>query len=133
MKNIVTAGFILLIGFSGNLFSQDGVSFSENDAKTDQELFDAASAGNADLVISLLESGANVNARDGGEDWEATTLMRASSNGHVEVVQILLDRGANATLSDGMMGLELFMRPLINIRRLSAFCWKPAQIRMRAQ
>lgn len=54
-------------------------------------LWGAAEAGHADIVISLIEMGANVNAarsKDG-----VTPLWAASFKGHAETVRRLLDRG----------------------------------------
>ena len=52
----------------------------------------AAFRGNAEAVLNLLESGADVNARD--EDGD-TALMFAAFRGHALVVALLLQYGAN--------------------------------------
>ncbi|HEU0049657.1 MAG TPA: ankyrin repeat domain-containing protein [Nitrososphaera sp.] len=57
----------------------------------DFALFRACSDGNARAVRSLIDAGANVNARE--EEGE-TPLMYAAVEGHTEIVLLLLSRGA---------------------------------------
>jgi ankyrin repeat protein len=52
----------------------------------------AASKGHTDIVLLLLEYGADV---DGGGRGESTPLYRAADNGKLEAGQYLLDRGAD--------------------------------------
>jgi ankyrin repeat protein len=54
-------------------------------------LLSAATTGNIDELIELLEAGADVNVRD-AFGW--TPLMWASSMGYPEAVEILLKKGA---------------------------------------
>jgi len=56
-------------------------------------LLEAASAGNLQKAQSLVESGANVNGRFGGDG--DTPLHRAAARGHTTVVNFLLSAGAN--------------------------------------
>lgn len=68
----------------------------EDRQKLGTALIEAAKKGQVDKVESLLEAGADVNAR--GQDRQ-TPLMAASLGGHPEVVQLLIEKGAdvNAT------------------------------------
>ncbi len=52
----------------------------------------ASMNGDVDKVISLLDSGADINAKD-QRDW--TPLLWAVSRGQIDVVKLLLDKGAD--------------------------------------
>jgi hypothetical protein len=72
------------------------------------DMFTAASDGDANSVRALLAHGVDVNAKtsvSGG----STALMVASFGGHSEVVQVLLDKGAdvNAKNDDGYSALMM--------------------------
>lgn len=71
-----------------------------------QTLMGAIDAGEAGAVASLLEAGADANARSSGGE---PALMRAAAKGRLEVVGALLERGAdvNAARPDGMTALTL--------------------------
>lgn len=60
-------------------------------ADPSHQLYEAAAAGNAEEVNSLLDDGADVM----WQDAEGTTaLMKAAENGHQAVVALLLEGGA---------------------------------------
>ncbi|KAM0800737.1 ankyrin repeat-containing domain protein [Usnea florida] len=61
-------------------------------------LVEAATAGNTDLVNSLLDSGVDLNIR---EDEGLTALPAAASNAHLDMVKLLLDRGADVNIHHG--------------------------------
>ena len=61
------------------------------------QLWEAARKGDAVAVKSLLDKGADVNARF---RYGATALSYASDKGHTEVVKILLERGADVNVRD---------------------------------
>lgn len=67
-------------------------SASWYDARPDQELLDAAFAGDAARVLSALDRGADVDARN---CQGRTPLIQAADQGHVAVVRLLLERGAD--------------------------------------
>ena len=53
----------------------------------------AARTGSVRAVTALLESGADVNAREGAHGQ--TALMWATAEGHLQSAQVLIDRGAD--------------------------------------
>ena len=62
-----------------------------------EQLLNAVVAGDAALVTSLLQSGADGNARDA---TGATALMMAAGSGNLEVVNALLAAGVDANAVD---------------------------------
>lgn len=61
------------------------------------ELWTAARKGDAAAVKTLLERGADVNAKF---RYGATALSYAADKGHVEVVKLLIERGADVNVKD---------------------------------
>lgn len=71
---------------------------SQNKTGDNRALFRASSDGRIESVRSLLDAGADVNAR---EEENETPLMYAAVEGHTEVVLLLISRGADVNaLSD---------------------------------
>ncbi|MDU8913437.1 ankyrin repeat domain-containing protein [Aestuariicoccus sp. MJ-SS9] len=66
-------------------------------------LSDAAKAGDAAFVATLLEGGADPNEAD----KFGTPLHLAAMNGHTEVVRMLADGGADLEASSGILGRPL--------------------------
>ena len=66
----------------------------------------ARATPDANLVRLLIESGANVNAKNGDHE---TALMYAASKGQVEVVELLIKNGAdvNATNANGQTAMVM--------------------------
>ena len=58
---------------------------------------EAVRKGDLALVTSLLDQGADVNAKF---RYGATALFKAAERGHVEIVKLLLARGADVTVKD---------------------------------
>ncbi|HEY5884854.1 MAG TPA: ankyrin repeat domain-containing protein [Pyrinomonadaceae bacterium] len=65
--------------------------------KLNEQLWEAARAGDVALVTSLLDQGADVNAKF---RYGTTALFKAAERGHAEVVKILLARGADVKVKD---------------------------------
>ena len=63
----------------------------------EQLLVECVRGGDINAVISLLDGGANIEAktRDGN-----TPLIKASWNGHTEIVKLLLDRNADINVAN---------------------------------
>jgi Ankyrin repeats (3 copies)/Domain of unknown function (DUF3471) len=66
-----------------------------------EQLFEAVRKGDAAAVTSLLDKGADVNAKF---RYGQTALFKAAERGHVEVVKVLLDRGVDVTVKDTFYG-----------------------------
>jgi ankyrin repeat protein len=62
------------------------------DPDKDQNLITYAAVGNAEGIVQLLDTGANINAQDDGGN---TALMLAARNGYKETVKMLLKYGAS--------------------------------------
>lgn len=69
-------------------------------------LFFAARAGQKEVVIYLLDHGAEVNATD---NTGATPLHVAAENGHPQTIDTLLNRGASIDLKDHNAQTPLFV------------------------
>ena len=70
---------------------RDGIS------KSDQELVDAVTSGNAGKVKELIDKGADVDAKD---IYGRTVLMVAVINNRTDVARLLIDKGANVNAKD---------------------------------
>jgi uncharacterized protein len=65
--------------------------------EVDADLIAAARTGSTELVQTLVEKGANVNAKD---DMGRTALMWAANNGASDMAQFLLSKGAEVNAKD---------------------------------
>ena len=79
------------------------LAISAQDAKQelDNQLWEAARKGDVVAVKTLLDKGANVNAKF---RYGTTALFKAAERGHTEVVKLLLARGADASVKDTFYG-----------------------------
>lgn len=79
-------------------------------------LFEAAKSGDSSAVEALLRDGADVNARETGDNTCA--LHWAAAGGHLDVVRLLVDAGGDVTAEgdDHALGVIGW-----------ATCWEPAQ------
>ncbi|XWW92183.1 hypothetical protein V2A60_000106 [Cordyceps javanica] len=66
--------------------------------------FNTAQTGHREVVETLLEKGARVNAQGG---FYGNALQAASPNGHREVVETLLEKGAQVNAQGGFFGNAL--------------------------
>lgn len=69
---------------------------SSNPSLNDQ-MWEAARNGNAAAVTTLLDKGADVNAKF---RYGTTALFKAAERGHLDVVKVLLARGADVKVKD---------------------------------
>ena len=74
----------------------------------DHVLVAACKSGDDSLVLSLINSGVNVNCLVDFFNGEWSPLMRASAEGHTEIVKVLLERGAQVDLQNNV-GLTALM------------------------
>ena len=79
------------------LFSAFTAFAQDPKQKLNEQLWEAARKGDVAAVTSLLDQGADVNAKF---RYGTTALFKASERGHVDVVKVLLARGADATVKD---------------------------------
>jgi hypothetical protein len=91
----LTTTLALLLAFSSWAHAQD------SKAALNERLWEAARKGQADVVRTLLDQGADVNAKF---RYGATALSYASDKGHLEVVKVLLERGADVNVRDTFYG-----------------------------
>jgi len=96
------------------LFLLDGGADGQNGGKMDQTvLYIASSSGYADVVRSLIDRGADLNAtcQDGDEDGEVkwTPLHVATSQERRDIVVLLLERGADTEILSGRNQTALYM------------------------
>ena len=68
-----------------------------SDPALSEELLSAAKKGDAVAVKSLLDKGADVNAKT---RYSQTPLMFAAQHGHIEIVKTLLEAGADVNVTD---------------------------------
>jgi Ankyrin repeats (3 copies)/PQQ-like domain len=76
-----------------------------------EELWDAARAGDVARVTQALNRGADINA---GNRYKATALFFAADKGHVEVIKLLLDRGADINVVDAFYKFRPLMMAAMN-------------------
>ncbi len=85
----------------------------DNKQALNDKFYEATRAGNVAEVKSLLDQGADVNAKF---RYGATALFKAAERGHAEVVRLLLERGADPTIKDTFYGATAMTWALQNDR-----------------
>ena len=74
---------------------------AQDKTKLNEDLWDAVRRGDAPAVKSLLDRGADVNARG---RYQMTPLFKAAERGDAGIVRLLLERGADVTIKDTFYG-----------------------------
>jgi ankyrin repeat protein len=72
-----------------------------NQQGLNEQMWEAVRKGDVALVTSLLDKGADVNAKF---RYGTTALFKAAERGHTEVVKVLLARGADVSVKDTYYG-----------------------------
>ncbi len=80
------------------LFLQNAVNPKQ---ELNDQLYEAVRKGDAAAVTSLLDKGADVNAKF---RYGATALFKAAERGNLEVAKVLIDRGADVKVKDTFYG-----------------------------
>jgi hypothetical protein len=87
------------------LFSLAAMLFQQTTTNTkpdlNDQLYEAVRKGDAAAVTSLLDRGADVNAKF---RYGATALFKAAERGHADVVAVLIERGADVKVKDTFYG-----------------------------
>lgn len=89
---------VFLFSLLALLFLQDGATSKQ---QLNDQLYEAVRKGDTAAVTSLLDRGADVNAKF---RYGATALFKAAERGHVEIAKVLLDRGADVKVKDTFYG-----------------------------
>lgn len=88
------------------------------------QMYEAVRRGDAAAVATLLDKGAEVNAKF---RYGATALFKAAERGNLEIVKLLLARGADATVRDTFYGAKAMTWALgdnINVELVGALLEK---------
>jgi ankyrin repeat protein len=89
---------VVLFSLVALLFPQSAVNPKQ---ELNDQLYEAVRKGDAAAVTSLLDKGADVNAKF---RYGATALFKAAERGNLEVVKVLLDHGADVKVKDTFYG-----------------------------
>lgn len=81
------------------------------------EFFEAVQAGDLERAHTLLQGGANPNARN---EEGVTVLMVAAGNGHFELVEALIETGVDVNATD-VRGWTALMKAIYNYDRNVGF------------
>ena len=77
------------------VLKQDATALDARDSDGSTPLHCAAWKGHAEVVKTLLDAGADVNARNQNDHWGDTPLHAAAHGNQRAVAEILIARGAN--------------------------------------
>ena len=91
--------------------AQTGAAQPPASSPANEELWDAARAGDAARVTKALENGADVNAKT---RYGATALTFAADKGHVAIVKLLLDKGADVNAQDSFYSMRAVDMAMMN-------------------
>lgn len=85
---------------AGSEFENIETTLREQKRKAEQlnnNFFEAAKQGNADMMVELLKQGADINTKN---HHGRTALIEASRTGDHQIVKILIDMGASINVKD---------------------------------
>lgn len=82
------------------LLAQDNSLLSVQDKDGSTPLHCAAWKGHAEVVVLLLEAGADVNAHSQNSHWGTTPLHAAAHGNRTAVANLLIERGADMEAKD---------------------------------
>ena len=91
--------------------AQTGAAQPPASSPANEELWDAARAGDVARVTKAVENGADVNAKT---RYGATALTFAADKGHVAVVKLLLDKGADVNAQDSFYSMRAVDMAMMN-------------------
>jgi outer membrane protein assembly factor BamB len=100
--NIAAAALALVLACAPQTTDKTGLN---------EELWNAARAGDVARVAKALDNGAEINS---GNRYKATALFFAADKGHVEVIKLLLERGADVNALDSFYKFRPLMMALMN-------------------
>lgn len=83
------------------LFISSPVAAQTAQQELNDQMWEAVRKGDVALVTSLLDKGAEVNAKF---RYGTTALFKAAERGHTDVVKLLLARGADVSVKDTFYG-----------------------------
>ena len=89
---------VFLFSLLALLFSQDGAPSKQ---QLNDQLYEAVRKGDTAAVASLLDRGADVNAKF---RYGATALFKAAERGNADIAKLLIDRGVDVKVKDTFYG-----------------------------
>ena len=105
------SAFAFGFGEASSAFAYGSGGTAQDKSALNEELWDAARAGDVARVARALDQGADVNS---GNRYKAGALFFAADRGHTEVVKLLLDRGADINAQDTFYKFRPIMLALGN-------------------
>jgi ankyrin repeat protein len=100
-RNIAPLKVAFLLALALPLSLAHTVPAQDSKQKLNEDLWEAVRRGDAPAVKTLLDKGADANAK---WRYEQTPLFKAAERGDVEIVRLLLEHGADANVKDTFYG-----------------------------
>ena len=110
LAEAMSHGYMDIVGMLKAAGAEGGVIIDSGHTELSENIFEAASGGDADRVRLLLETGASVNMKD---LLGYTALMWAAMSGSADTVKLLLDAGADVDMMNNY-GSTALMRAAQN-------------------
>ena len=111
MISTISAVILSLALINTAVLAQAPAAQSQASSPANEELWDAARAGDVARVTKAIEKGADVNAKT---RYGATALTFAADKGHVAVVKLLLDKGADVNAQDSFYSMRAIDMAMMN-------------------